>query len=189
LTSNKGELPSICDVHTIVFDFDGVFTNNKVWIDQDGRESICCDRGDGLAFDLIRAFKKTSRDPFPDIFILSKEKNSVVVERAKKLQVDCKYGIDNKLKYIKDFFSQTHPKRQKPFEGLIYIGNDLNDFLVMKSAGYSVAPMDAHPKILGIANLVIPINGGDGFVRAFIEKFLRLHTLKEGEFDEFISNC
>ena len=186
---NERELPNICDVHTIVFDFDGVFTNNKVWVNQSGIESVCCDRADGFAFDLLRAFKKIDNNHLPNILILSKEKNSVVLERAKKLKIDCKFGVQDKLKYMKDFFSDLRPSNLDPFEGLIYLGNDLNDFLVMKEAGFSVAPIDAHPRIIDIADLVIPIKGGDGFVRAFMEKFLRLHTLSEGEFYELISNC
>lgn len=189
MTSNKKNLPDICDVHTIVFDFDGIFTNNRVWVDQEGKESVCCDRADGLAFDLIRAFKKANSNYFPYIFILSKEKNSVVFERAQKLGIDCRYGVSNKLEHIKKYFHESQPQNDKPFDGFIYLGNDLNDYLIMKSAGYSVAPIDAHHKILEIADLVIPIKGGEGFVRAFIEKFMRLNTLTTGEFDEFISNC
>ena len=79
--------PDLTCIHTVVFDFDGVFTNNKVWIDQNGRESVCCDRGDGLAFDLVRAFQK-KREINAEFFILSKESNPVVVERAKKLKLD-----------------------------------------------------------------------------------------------------
>jgi 3-deoxy-D-manno-octulosonate 8-phosphate phosphatase (KDO 8-P phosphatase) len=59
---NKNKLPSVNEIHTIVFDFDGVFTNNKVWVDQDGRESVCCDRSDGLAFDILRIFQRKKFD-------------------------------------------------------------------------------------------------------------------------------
>ena len=49
-------IPDWQSIHTIVFDFDGVFTDNKVWVDQDGKESVRCDRGDGLAFEVLRRF-------------------------------------------------------------------------------------------------------------------------------------
>ena len=77
------QLPDWKDVHTIVFDFDGVLTDNKVWIDQDGTESVCCDRGDGLGFDLLRTFIKANNWAL-NCFILSKEKNPVVSARAEK---------------------------------------------------------------------------------------------------------
>jgi 3-deoxy-D-manno-octulosonate 8-phosphate phosphatase KdsC-like HAD superfamily phosphatase len=49
----KVTLPELKNIHTIVFDFDGVFTNNKVWVDEDGKETVRCDRSDGLGFDLL----------------------------------------------------------------------------------------------------------------------------------------
>ena len=44
------------DFHTLIFDFDGVFTNNKVYVDEIGKEFVKCDRSDGLAFDILRKF-------------------------------------------------------------------------------------------------------------------------------------
>ena len=62
--------PAIESIHTVAFDFDGVFTDNKVWVDQFGHESVRCDRGDGLAFDLIRAYQKQEKLT-ANFFILS----------------------------------------------------------------------------------------------------------------------
>ncbi len=84
--------PALAAIHTVAFDFDGVFTDNKVWVDQDGRESVRCDRGDGLAFDLVRAFQKRGKLN-AEFFILSKEPNPVVLGRARKLKLDCHHGI------------------------------------------------------------------------------------------------
>ncbi len=57
----KKPLPALETIHTVVFDFDGVFTDNKVWVDQDGRESVRCDRADGLALDLVPAFQRQGK--------------------------------------------------------------------------------------------------------------------------------
>ena len=65
-------LPALETIHTVVFDFDGVFTDNKVWVDQDGRESVRCDRADGLALDLVRAYQRQGKLQ-AELFILSKE--------------------------------------------------------------------------------------------------------------------
>ena len=59
----------------------------------------------------------------------------------------------------------------------MYLGNDLNDLSAMTTAGFSVAPSDAHPVILRHADLVLPHRGGEGFVRAFIEKLLRIDEM------------
>ena len=62
------KIPNWRDINTIIFDFDGVFTNNKVYVDQNGAESICCDRSDGLGIDILRKFKRW------ELIILSTEK-------------------------------------------------------------------------------------------------------------------
>ena len=172
----------------MVFDFDGVFTDNKVWVDQDGRESVRCDRGDGLAFDLLRSFKRQGKFD-AEFFILSKETNFVVLARAKKLKLTCEHGVSDKLDFMKDYLARRGLGRSNPFDGLVYLGNDLNDLPVMRRAGFAVAPEDAHPMVCDVAHLVMPQRGGEGFVRAFIELLLGIKYLSREEIDELISNC
>ena len=179
--------PGLEAVHTVAFDFDGVFTDNKVWVDQDGRESVRCDRGDGLAFDLVRAFKKRGMLN-AEFFILSKEKNPVVLARANKLGLDCRYGICDKLMFMREYLANRLPSSANVFSGLVYLGNDLNDLPLMRHAGYSVAPADGHPKVLEVAHLVLEQRGGEGFVRAFIERFLGVNQLTNEEIDELVSD-
>lgn len=184
-------IPPLTGIHTVAFDFDGVFTDNKVWVDQDGRESVRCDRGDGLAFDLVRAFQRQGKIN-AEFFILSKEFNPVVLERAKKLKLVCHHGIGDKLGFMKEYLLTRFPSDPKPFEGLIYLGNDLNDLPLMRYAGFAVAPSDAHHWVKQVADLVLEQRGGEGFVRAFIEYMLGINKLsfdEMEEMDEFISNC
>ena len=170
------EFPNWKDVHTIVFDFDGVFTDNKVWVDQNGVESVCCDRGDGLGFDLLRAFVKKNNWPLK-YFILSREKNPIVSVRAEKIQINCIHPVFNKADFLANYLN----KYRLSAEGLVYLGNDLNDLSVMQIAGFSVAPSDAHLIILKHADLVLPQKGGDGFVRAFIELLIGLKKMSADE--------
>ena len=184
-------LPPLTAIHTVAFDFDGVFTDNKVWVDQDGRESVRCDRGDGLAFDLVRAFQKSGKIN-AEFFILSKEANPVVLARAKKLKLICHHGIGNKLNFMQEHLVMRFPSVPDPFNGLIYLGNDLNDLPLMRRAGYAVAPSDAHPWVQQVAHLVLEQRGGEGFVRAFIERLFSMQQLSSDnleEMDEIISNC
>ena len=157
------KLPYWKDVHTIVFDFDGVFTDNKVWVDQNGVESVRCDRSDGLGFDLLRAFKRANNWD-PNYFILSKEKNPVVSIRAEKLKIDCVQSMSDKADYLANYLDDYNLSA----EGMVYLGNDLNDLAAMQISGFSVAPVDSHPLILNQADLVLPRKGGDGFVSEFI---------------------
>jgi YrbI family 3-deoxy-D-manno-octulosonate 8-phosphate phosphatase len=179
-------LPALTTIHTIVFDFDGVFTDNKVWVDQNGKESVRCDRGDGLAFDLVRAFQCRGRLA-AEFFILSKEANPVVMSRAKKLKLDCRHNIGNKLDFMVAHFTARFPDNANPFAGLVYLGNDLNDLPLIRRAGYSVVPNDAHPLVKKYASLILHQNGGDGFVRAFIEELLEIGKLSIEELCDFVS--
>lgn len=174
-------LPDWKDVHTIVFDFDGVFTDNKVWVDQNGVESVRCDRGDGLGFDLLRAFMKANNWAL-NYFILSKEKNPVVTVRAGKLNIDCVQAVSDKAVYLANYLDENKLRT----EGLVYLGNDLNDLAAMRSVGFSIAPSDAQALILDQADIVLPQRGGDGFVRAFIELLIRLEKMSAEEVAKLI---
>ena len=170
--------PAIETIHTIVFDFDGVFTNNKVLVNSEGVEFVVCDRGDGLGLDFLRKYIKVNNLNI-DIYILSKEKNEAAKKRALKLKVNCFLGVDNKLKFIKErCFKNENINNSLDLEfikrGIIYLGNDLNDYESMIFAGFSVAPIDAHPIIKNISSVTIEKKGGDGFVRKFVELFLKL---------------
>lgn len=174
--------PSLDTIHTVVFDFDGVFTDNGVYVDQHGVESVRCSRGDGFAFELIRCYRARFGLPI-HFFILSKEKNPVVAARAAKLRLDCYQAVDDKLAFITDYLKKHHPNEQHPFAGVIYLGNDLNDLSVMLRVGFAVAPQDAHPMIKAIASVVLERCGGADFVRLFVEKLLKIDQLTASELE------
>ena len=160
-------LPYWKKIHTIIFDFDGVFTDNKVIINEKGEESVICNRSDGLAIELLNNLKKESGWNL-ELLILTREKNKVVTKRAEKLKIKCFHGIENKLKFIKKFLVERSLKN----DGLIYLGNDINDIESMEFSGYSVAPCDAYKSVQNISDLIINKKGGDGFIREFVEKLL-----------------
>ena len=180
----KPKTPNIDTIHTIVFDFDGVFTNNFVYLDQKGLEAVRCDRRDGLAIDLMRKFQQLGKLQ-AEMFILSTETNPVVASRAKKLKLTCHSGVEGKLSFLNEYFTN---KPGNGYEGMIYLGNDLNDLPVIEKAGYSVVPSDAHAMVKSAASLVLPEKGGVGFVRKFVELFLGIDRLTIGEINELISN-
>ena len=188
MSHHSSTLPLPDAVHTIIMDFDGVFTDNKVYVDQNGMESVRCDRGDGLAFDLVRTVTRRGELDVA-FFILSKEPNPVVMARAAKLGITCFQGVDNKLDYLNSMFAESRPSDKIPLSGVIYLGNDLNDLPTMRRVGFSVAPADAHPMVKDVASLVLAETGGNGFVRAFIEKFLNIHQMTQEKIDELILDC
>tara|TARA_B100000575_G_scaffold293743_1_gene306164 strand:+ start:1233 stop:1787 length:555 start_codon:yes stop_codon:yes gene_type:complete len=178
---NKYQFPSIFDIHTIVFDFDGVFTNNKVYTNQNGLEMIRCDKSDSLGINILKNFIKKN-DLDLDIFVLSKEENPVVKTRCNKMKLKCFSGINNKLKYLHEYLNNDRiNEMNNPFQGLIYLGNDLNDLEIMSTSCFAVAPNNGHELIKKISNVVLKHNGGEGFVREFVEELIPLN--KEGVSD------
>jgi len=158
---------SIDQLDALVFDFDGVLTNNRVHLDQYGNEWVSCSRGDGLGFDVLRKLD------FPS-YILSTEKNPVVAARAKKLKVPAIQGVGNKVEALKKLANEKSYKLDK----ILYVGNDLNDFKVMQCCGYTACPVDSHPDIKKVAKVVLITRGGEGVVRELLEEVLQLEFIK-----------
>jgi YrbI family 3-deoxy-D-manno-octulosonate 8-phosphate phosphatase len=146
------------DLDALIFDFDGVLTDNRVLVFDDGHEAVWCNRGDGLAFDFLR------RSGLPTL-ILSREKNQVVAARAKKLGIPAISGISNKADMIIELCTERgfNPDR------VMFVGNDVNDLGAMRRIGFPVAVADAHPVVREAARIVLATNGGDGVVREIVE--------------------
>lgn len=180
--------PVLSAVHTIVFDFDGVFTDNNVYVGADGAELVRCSRADGLGVDLLRAARARGMLD-AETFIVSKERNAVTAARARKLRLDCHQACDDKLAFIIDYFRRARASDADPFAGLVYAGNDLNDLPVMARAGFSVAPADAHELVRAKASAVLPERGGEGFVRALVERLLGVQNMTTEELYELVHHC
>ena len=154
-------------IDLIVFDFDGVLTDNKVSLDQNGNEWVTCCRGDGLGFEVLKKLK------IP-VYILSTENNLVVSQRGKKLNVPVIQGVSDKSKALKELAEKLGFK----FDKILYVGNDINDFYAMQLCGYSVCPHDSHPRIKEISTAVLRTCGGKGIVRELLEELLQLDFIK-----------
>jgi 3-deoxy-D-manno-octulosonate 8-phosphate phosphatase (KDO 8-P phosphatase) len=151
------------DIDAFVFDFDGVLTNNLVIVDQNGKESVSCSRADGLAFDVLRKLNKPA-------YILSTEKNLVVEARAKKINIPAIQGVVDKAEAIKKLAADNNYS----LKNILYVGNDLNDYLVIQLCGYSACPADSHSKIKSVSRITLSTNGGEGIVRELLEEVLKL---------------
>lgn len=164
MSLGAGTLPE--HVALVVFDFDGVMTDNRVLVDQDGKESVFCDRGDGMGVDRLLAAGVPA-------LILSKERNPVVEARAAKLKLPVAQSVDRKS----DFLSMWCREKGIDPEHVVYVGNDLNDLECFDLVGCSVAVADAVPEVLERADLVLSRPGGRGAVREICEAVLQ-HSLK-----------
>jgi N-acylneuraminate cytidylyltransferase len=155
-------------VAALVMDFDGVLTDDRVSVDQDGRESVTCSRADGMGLELLR------KAGLP-LLVLSKEQNPVVAARCKKLRVRFELGIEAKLPALLAYCEELGVAP----EHVIYVGNDINDLECMRAVGCGVAVADAHPEALRAARLVLAANGGKGAVRELCELILERFRQRE----------
>ncbi len=110
---------------SIIFDFDGVLTDNRVFCDSNGNEFVACSRADGLAFDILKKLEFK-------LIILSTEKNPVVSARAKKLGVQVIQGASNK----KDELIKMEREGTISLGLSMFVGNDLNDYRAMEICRY-----------------------------------------------------
>jgi YrbI family 3-deoxy-D-manno-octulosonate 8-phosphate phosphatase len=141
-------------IGALIFDFDGVLTDNRVLVGEDGREAVMCDRSDGLGIEMLR--RRGLR-----MTVISKEVNPVVAARCRKLQLECMHGVDDKLPLMHAWLG----KHGIPVEEAVYVGNDVNDLGCLAAAACGVVPADAHPDVLDAANIVLAQPGGRGAVR------------------------
>ncbi len=151
------------EIAAFVFDFDGVLTDNRVHISTEGQEYVTCNRSDGLAFDVLRKIQKPA-------YILSTEKNPVVAARARKLKIPVIYGVEDKLSALIEM------AKEQSFDlgHVMYVGNDVNDYHVMKECGYSACPADSHKRIKELATVILSSAGGDAVARELVEEVFEL---------------
>ncbi len=149
------------NIDLIVYDFDGVMTDNRVLVLEDGREAVLCNRADGLAIQKIKELG------IPQI-ILSTERNRVVELRGKKLGIGVIHGVSDKRSAIIDWCKKRHCELDR----VLYIGNDINDLEAMRVVGYPIAPQDANDRVKDIAAVVLKRKGGEGVIREFYESIL-----------------
>lgn len=145
----------------IVFDFDGVFTDNRVLVDESGAEAVWCSRSDGMGIEMLRA----ARVPMA---VLSKERNPVVAARCRKLGLACVQGVDDKLGALHGIAESMGTEIGK----LVYLGNDVNDLACLQAVGLGVAVADAHPLVCARSGLVLTSLGGRGAIRELAEIIL-----------------
>lgn len=146
----------------LVLDFDGVLTDNMVYVDQNGTESVRCSRGDGLGLTLL------SRAGFP-VVILSTEKNPVVSRRAEKLKLPCIQGVADKTAAFRALVAE----RGVAMESVVFVGNDVNDLGCLRLAGCGLVVADAHPGVIGEADGVLAGRGGEGAVREVCDALIK----------------
>lgn len=151
----------------IIFDFDGVFTDNFVLTASNGMEFVRTSRSDSLGLAIFRQFLVAKQLKIK-LLIVSTEENAVVRARAEKLNLECHLGVTNKAHHISNLIDQEDGSNVS-WSSILFLGNDVNDTEAMQKAGFSFAPNNAHSDAKFIATKVFASNGGEGFVRDALE--------------------
>lgn len=141
-------------IKLVVFDFDGVFTDNKVYVTDEGHEMVRCSRGDSFG---IRLLEKLGIDSM----VLSTEENPVVSKRCEKIKIKCVQGVWHKGPALAEIMEKAGLTREQ----VAYVGNDINDIPCFELVGLPIAVADSHPALDGLSLFRTSANGGDGAVR------------------------
>jgi len=136
-------------IKLVAFDFDGVFTNNMVYVDEKGNETVRCCRSDGIGL------RKLGRLGIATV-VISSEMNPVVKARCQKLGIQC---IQTRDKLSALLALETPP------QNTAFLGNDTNDLECLKAVWLPIVTRDAHPDVIPYAKYVTSLNGGEGAVR------------------------
>ncbi len=148
-------------IKAISFDFDGVFTDNRVYVMENGDEAVACNRSDGMGISMLNARGVP-------LVIISTEKNPVVAARGAKLNLEVIQGVADKLPKLVNWARENGLS----LDQIAFVGNDVNDVQCLKRAGLGIAVADAFPIAIDAADVVLTKKGGDGAVREIADLWL-----------------
>ncbi|HFD79994.1 MAG TPA: 3-deoxy-D-manno-octulosonate 8-phosphate phosphatase [Gammaproteobacteria bacterium] len=147
-------------IRLVAFDFDGVFTDNTVYVLEDGSEAVRCTRADGLGLQKLEALGI-------DCIIISTEANPVVGARARKLKLRWVQGCSDKRAVLQEIAAEAGIG----LDEVAYVGNDINDLSCLKSVALPIVVRDAHPDVIPHARYRTWRPGGHGAVREVCDLF------------------
>lgn len=153
------------DIDTFIFDVDGVLTDGYLLITETGEMLRRMNVLDGYAM------KRATTEGY-HIFIITGGTSVGVVKRLERLGIqEVHYGINDKLATYNALVDKYHLDEGK----IIYMGDDVADYEVMRRVGIPACPQNAVNEIIDVATYISPKNGGQGCVRDVIEKVMRLN--------------
>lgn len=149
-------------VALVVFDFDGVLTDNRVWVDSEGHEFVAAYRSDSLG---IQALQRSGIQTL----VLSTETDGAVAARCRKMGVPVLQGITDKAARLTEYLRENNLDARE----VLFVGNDVNDLPCFDVVGCAVAVGDAQPEVLRQADLILTRPGGHGAVRELCDLLLQ----------------
>jgi 3-deoxy-D-manno-octulosonate 8-phosphate phosphatase (KDO 8-P phosphatase) len=160
----------IREIRLVVFDFDGVFTDNMVYVFEDGCEAVRCFRGDGIGLQKLERLGIAT-------LIISAETNPVVSARSRKLGIPCVQGCKEKRTALETSIREMGLSLTQ----VAFIGNDINDLACLTCVMLPIVVQDAHPDVIPYALYQTRVRGGHGAVREICDLFERVLASKRRE--------
>lgn len=148
----------INSINAVIFDFDGVFTDNSVYVSESGKEMVRCSRADGIGLQFLT-------DLGIPLIVISSEVNAVVAVRCAKLGIPCEFGVSDKVAVAAEWLKSKHVKEKNT----LFVCNDINDIPLMRAVGHSWCVQDAWPEVKHYADFELTMRGGFGAVREVCE--------------------
>ena len=161
----KRKISKLYPPELLAIDFDGCLTDDHVLVDETGKEFVRVSRKDGLGAGRLKALGVT-------VVIVSTEENLVVSQRAKKMKVQVRQGVQNKQMTLEEFAHGLGISRERIWA----VGNDVNDTSLFRAAGVKICPSDASLEIKAMADLTLPLKGGEGILN-FLANLLEVNGL------------
>lgn len=151
-------------IRLFVMDVDGVLTDGRIWLDENGNESVSFDVLDG------HGIRMAARAPDFNVAMLTARTKKSVWTFAKDLGVDeVIQGAKRKLPVFEELLERV----RIPLEETAYMGDDLVDLPIMRRVGLPIAPANAIQEVKDIALYVAAREGGRGAVREVLEAVLK----------------
>jgi 3-deoxy-D-manno-octulosonate 8-phosphate phosphatase (KDO 8-P phosphatase) len=147
-------------IRMVAFDFDGVFTDNMVYVFEDGREAVRCTRSDGIGLSRLKCLGVVP-------VIISTETNSVVGMRSRKLNIQCMQACSDKRAALDELARDNGLALGQ----IAFVGNDVNDIPCLSAVGLPIVVKDSHPDVLPYARYQTNLSGGYGAVREVCDLF------------------
>lgn len=162
VTPGNRRRPLPDDIRLLVLDFDGVVTDNHVYVDDEGKEMVMAYRSDSIG---VQALQKAGIQ----VIVLSSEMNPVVTARCRKMGISAVQGVLDKPVILQEYLHQQMIKNEQ----VVYLGNDINDTPCFPLVGCAVVVADAQPEAIRQADRVLTRKGGFGAVREMCDIILQ----------------
>lgn len=151
----------ISRIKGLIMDVDGTMTDGKVLVNEHEEEFAVFSRLDGMGIELWQKFGYRAG-------IISKEKVSIATARAKKLQIDCHQGVEDKLSQAKELVRNWGLGLNQ----VCFVGDDVNDVELLKKVNFSACPSDAQPEVLRVVDFVLSSKRGQHVIRELTDLIL-----------------